>query len=285
MSDIAGARKQIDLAYGLLGDARKRLVDAAKALEASPTPEPTPPPVPPPAPPPPAPLPKPVFFAGRGAILVNAAHADPDLLQRAGVNLVAVELTPANVADAGSHSRWPRGTFNVGGFYVSRGGTDDQCRAEARAAAQQCRDHGFGFLMVDTESHKTDSGGARSWTDATFDELRKQLGDSFSLVNITFGRHQDKNVVNHDALLRHRVAPVWEAYDSAGETMAGEVAHVAEKVNGQGWKPAWICVGDKGIPVGVPELRQVIAGGLAKDWWVWAPEQSGATVVELSKAS
>lgn len=272
--NAADARKNIDLAYGALGEAknnlgvptpdypapvadavdrityaRKRLVAAKNALAEAPTPEP-------------------VRKLLKGAIVVNAVNANVDLLRQAGVTHVAVEATPANMQDFAT-TRWDG--FERGWFVVSRG-NDGDAIADALATTARV----VSFAVVDTESHKTDMGGSRAWTDTLYAALRSKLGPTYPLYNITFGVHSSPAVVNHLAFQRYDVTPIWEAYDGDGRTLGAAVT--ANKALQEGWARPHVALGDKSLPADVAELKGTnVLGGV----WLWAPEQAGASVLAL----
>ncbi len=158
----------------------------------------------------------------KGAIVVVAGNIEPRLLRQAGVTHVAVELTDDNLRDFAT-PRWDG--FVRGGFHVARDTTEESIRATARETAALVRLHGLEFLIEDTEAHKADlpDGVLKperlQWTEWLFAELRARLGASFPLYNITVGAHSSPAVVNHDALRRHNVIPIWEAYDEKGVTL------------------------------------------------------------------
>jgi len=271
MTDLAAARRNIDLAYGALTEARnaldptqaadllpgtkityarKRLVDAKNALIEPPVPT--------------RPIRK------KGAIVINAGNCSPDLLRQAGITHVAVEDTDANVRDVltGRYN-----DFVVGWFVVSRGNDGDTIAGNLSGDPVR-----FSFAIIDTESHKTDMGGQLAWTETLYAALRLGFGATFPLYNITFGIHQNPTVVNHDAFRKHNVTPIWETYDGAGQTLG--VARTVSKANAEGWTPAHVCLGDKSLAVECAEAKALSGLG---DVWCWAPEQAGAAILELAK--
>lgn len=262
--DIPAARRNVDLAYGALSQsppdvprAKKRLIDIKNALA-------------PDAPPPPVLMPP-----KRGAMVVTAGSCDPSLLRRAGVTEVAVDYqNPNNLADLRT-ARWDG--FNRGLFYVSRGGN---FTLEASEIVNAVFSYNLGHIIVDTESHKTDVGGSRAWTENLYQEIRRLLGPSpFAVRNITYGIHQSPAVFNHDALRRWDITAVWEAYDGFGATTG--VSSTAQKMNGEGWNPANLALGDKNLIVDCASLRDPQLRALVGELWLWAPEQAGTDVLAL----
>jgi hypothetical protein len=172
----------------------------------------------------------------KGAIVVVAANIDPALLWQAGVTHVAVELTDNNLRDF-ALPRWQG--FVRGGFHVARDTSEESIRATARETAALVAAHKLSFLIEDTEAHKADLPDGvlkperRLWTEWLYAELRSQLGPSFPLYNITSGIDSSPAVVNHEALRRYGVAPIWESYDANGATLG--VARTAAKVTDEGW--------------------------------------------------
>jgi hypothetical protein len=210
----------------------------------------------------------------KGAIVVVAGNIDPELLRQAGVTHVAVELTDNNLRDFAT-SRW--GGFVRGGFHVARDTTQESIRATARETAALVRLHGLAFLIEDTEAHKADlpDGVLRperlQWTEWLFSELRIRLGPSFPLYNITTGIHSSPAVVNHEALRRHNVIPIWEAYDENGVTLG--VARTAAKATDEGWSSPQIAVGDKSLATDLPQSEARALAGV----WLWAPDNGSLT--------
>ena len=261
MVDLPAARRDLDLALDALAqspprvdDARGLLVGVRAALEEPRLPEP------------------PQAERVVGAMIVNAGSCAVDLFRQAGLTHVAVELTEANAADFAT-ARWDG--FAKGWFCISRG--DD---ADALAAQLAARAASVTFAIVDTESHKADAGGDREWTESLYARLREVVGPEFPLYNVTFGIHSSPEVVNHDAFRRHRVTPVWEAYDFDGRTLG--IRRRAEKAAAEGWAAPHVAIGDKSVAADVAEL--VGAAGEVGGVWIWAPEQCGTDVLELAKA-
>lgn len=209
-----------------------------------------------------------------GAMVVNAGNCSPDLLSRTGIKLVAAEITDANMRDLAT-ARWDG--FERGGFFVSRPASRSIAN-EASDCVAAAKLHGLRFLVIDTESHKTDMGGKLEWTESLFAELRRLLGDAFALYNVTFGIHSSLAVVNHEAFRRHKVTTIWEAYDGAGATLG--VNLTAQKAAAEGWSRPHIAMGDKSIQVDANSLASpgVPLGGV----WLWAPEQAGDSVLALT---
>ncbi len=205
----------------------------------------------------------------KGAIVVVAGNMDPSLLRQAGVTHVAVELTDNNLRDFAT-SRWDG--FVRGGFHVARDTTQESIRATAGATASLVKSHRLAFLIEDTEAHKADlPDGVRKperllWTEWLFAELRSRLGPSFPLYNVTVGIHSSPAVVNHEALRRHNVIPIWEAYDQNGVTLG--VGRTAAKAADEGWSSPQIAIGDKSLRSDLPESRTQALGGV----WLWAPD-------------
>jgi hypothetical protein len=205
----------------------------------------------------------------KGAIVVVAGNIDPSLLRQAGVTHVAVELTDNNLRDFAT-SRW--GGFVRGGFHVARDTTEESIRATARETAALVRSYGLAFLIEDTEAHKADlpDGVLKPerllWTEWLFSELRSRLGPSFPLYNITTGIHSSPAVVNHEALRRHQVIPIWEAYDESGVTLG--VGRTAAKAADEGWSAPQIAIGDKSLATDLPQSEARTLAGV----WLWAPD-------------
>ncbi len=205
----------------------------------------------------------------KGAIVVVAGNMDPSLLRQAGVTHVAVELTDDNLRDFAT-SRWDG--FVRGGFHVARDTTQESIRATARNTAALVSSHGLEFLIEDTEAHKADlpDGVLKperlQWTEWLFAELRARLGASFPLYNITVGAHSSPAVVNHDALRRHNVIPIWEAYDEKGVTLG--VARTAVKAADEGWSAPHVAIGDKSLALDLPQTESEALAGV----WLWAPD-------------
>jgi hypothetical protein len=245
--DVAAARRAVDLAYGALsespprvGFAKRRLIDIKNAITVAPP-----------------------RVRVRGALVVTAGNMDPQLLWRAGVRHVAVELTAENLVDFAT-ARWVG--FTRGLMHISRGAPSV---AELDRVASAARP--FGFLVCDTESHKTDMGGRLEWTDTLYAGLRSRLGPGFRLFNVTFGINSSPLVVNHDAFRQHNVIPVWEAYDGDGRTLG--VRETASKAAREGWEPPHVCLGDKSLEADVAELAGF--GGVG-DVWLWASDNGPA---------
>lgn len=222
-----------------------------------------------------APAPQPL----KGAIVVVAGNIDPALLRQAGVTHVAVALSEENLRDFAT-SRW-NGLVR-GGFHVARDTSEESIRASARDTAALVASHGLAFLIEDTEAHKADlpDGVPKperlQWTEWLFAELRSQLGSSFPLYNVTFGIHSSPAVVNHEALRRHDVTPIWEAYDEHGVTLG--VGRTAVKAAGEGWSSPQIAIGDKSL---VTDLRQSEKQALAAVW-LWAPDNGSLKAQPLN---
>jgi hypothetical protein len=198
----------------------------------------------------------------KGAIVVVTGNIDPKLLRRAGVTHVAVALTDDNLRDFAT-SRWEG--FVRGGFHVARDTTQESIRATARDTASLVSAHGLQFLIEDTEAHKADlpDGVIKperlQWAEWLFSELRSRLSPSFPLYNVTVGIHSSPAVVNHAALRRHNVIPIWEAYDEHG--VAVGVARTAAKAADEGWSSPQIAIGDKSLATDLPQTEsQALAG-------------------------
>ena len=210
----------------------------------------------------------------KGAIVVVAGNMDTSLLHRAGVTHVAVELTTENLRDLAT-PRWDG--FVLGGFHVARDTTEESIRTTAGTTASIVSSHRLAFLIEDTEGHKADlpDGASRPgrllWTEWLFSELRSQLGASFPLYNVTFGVNSSPAVVNHDALRRHHVTPIWEAYDENGVTLG--VRRTAAKAVAEGWPSPQIAIGDKSLSSDLRESGTQALGGV----WLWAPD-NGSTI-------
>ena len=209
----------------------------------------------------------------KGAIVVVAGNIDPQVLRQAGVTHVAVALTDDNLRDFATSS-WDG--FVHGGFHVARDTTEASIRATARDTASLVQSHGLQFLIEDTEAHKADlpDGVVKpdrlQWTEWLFSELRSRLGPSFPLYNVTVGIDSSPAVVNHAALRRHNVIPIWEAYDQNGVTLG--VGRTAAKAVGEGWSTPQIAIGDKSLDTDLPQTeRQDLAGV-----WLWAPDNGPA---------
>lgn len=220
------------------------------------------------------PTPEPARKLLKGAIVVTAGNMNVDLLRQAGVTHVAVELNAANMSDFGT-PRWDG--FTKGWFVVSRGNDGDTLSTTLFAYTNVIR-----FAVVDTESHKTDTGGSLAWTDTLYAALRSKLGAAFPLYNITFGIHSSPAVVNHVAFRRHNVTPIWEAYDGNGATLG--VGRTALKAADEGWPNPHLAVGDKSLREDAAMLAASSAwnpvvrpGGV----WAWAPEQAGDSLLAL----
>lgn len=263
MTDLAAARKNIDLAYGRLKPLRdslpesvarddltfalKRLIDAKNALA-------------PPAPPPPAPR-------IRGAMVVTAGNIDPRLLKGAGVSHVAVELTGANLSELAA---WNGYGFTKGGLFISRG---PDAVNEAVHVSTILRDNPWlSFVVIDTECHKVGMGGERVWTENLYRELRARAPLPFPILNITFGvdAHVD-DAVNHTALRAHSIGAIWEAYDGSGATLG--VKTIRDKAIAGGWVPPHIALGDKSL---VADCIELVATPGVGDVWLWAPDNGPA---------
>jgi hypothetical protein len=201
------------------------------------------------------PEPEPVRTLMKGAIVVIAGNMNVDLLRQAGVTHVAVELTAENGVDFAT-SRWDG--FQRGWFIVSRGNDGDTIAKSLAAAALGT------FAIVDTESHKTDIGGSRAWTDTLYAAVRSKLGQNWPLYNITFGVNSSPEVVNHIAFRRWNVAPIWEAYGSEGSTYG--VDRTAEKAALEGWVRPHIALGDKSLVRDVVDLKAGAALALGGVW-------------------
>jgi hypothetical protein len=209
----------------------------------------------------------------KGAMVVTAANIDPQVLRQAGVTHVAVSLTDDNLRDFAT-SRWDG--FVRGGVHVARDTTESSIRATARDTASLVSSHGLQFLIEDTEGHKADlpDGVVKperlQWTEWLFSELRSRLGPSFPLYNVTVGIDSSPAVVNHAALRRHNVIPIWEAYDQNGVTLG--VRRTAAKAVGEGWSTPQIAIGDKSLDTDLPQTeRQDLAGV-----WLFAPDNGPA---------
>jgi len=209
------------------------------------------------APPPPPPA-KPLV----GAMVVTAGNLDPQLLRDAGVTHVAVELGVDNNLDLAT-SRWHG--FVKGAFVVSRGNDGEAVLAQLEQGPA------IYFAVIDTESHKADMGGQLAWTETLYASLRSKLGPAFPLYNVTFGIHSSPAVVNHDAMRRHNVTPIWEAYDGPGNTLG--VQRTALKALSEGWVWPHIAIGDKSLAADAQELGTL--GGLG-GVWLWAPDNGQA---------
>lgn len=213
----------------------------------------------------PAPAPQRV----KGAIVVVTGNIDPKLLRQAGVTHVAVALTDDNLRDFAT-SRWEG--FVRGGFHVARDTTQESIRASARDTASLLSAHGLQFLIEDTEAHKADlpDGVIKperlQWTEWLFSELRSRLGPSFPLYNVTVGIHSSPAVVNHAALRRHNVIPIWEAYDENGVTLG--VGRTAAKAADEGWSSPQVAIGDKSLATDLPQTESQALAGV----WLWAPD-------------
>jgi hypothetical protein len=209
----------------------------------------------------------------KGAIVVVTGNIDPQALRQAGVTHVAVALTDDNLRDLGS-SRWEG--FVRGGFHVARDTTEASIRATARDTASLVSSHGLRFLIEDTEAHKADlpDGVVKPdrlrWTEWLFSELRSRLGPSFPLYNVTVGIDSSPAVVNHAALRKHDVIPIWEAYDGNGVTLG--VGRTAAKAVGEGWSSPQIAIGDKSLAVDLPQTESQALAGV----WLWAPDNGPA---------
>jgi hypothetical protein len=210
----------------------------------------------------------------KGAIVVVAGNIDPQLLRQAGVTQVAVALSDENLRDFAT-SRWDG--FVRGGFDVARDTTQESIRASARATAALVRAQGLAFLIEDTEAHKADlpDGVIKperlKWTEWLYSELRAQLGPSFPLYNITTGLDSSPQVVNHEALRRYDVVPIWEAYDGSGATRG--VGRTATKAASEGWPSPQVAVGDKSLATDLRQSEKQPLSGV----WLWAPDNGSLT--------
>lgn len=252
----ADARRAIDLAYGALSPvkdlaqvraARKHLIAAKDALTNT------------------APAPAKLV---KGAICVIAGNMNVDLLREAGITHVAVELTNVNGVDFGT-SRWQG--FTKGWYVVSRGNDGDTLANAVRLANVANPD--VTFTCLETESHKTDMGGSRAWTDTLYSAMRSKLGKDHPLYNITFGLHASPEVVNYIALERYNVQNIEEAYDEAGRTHG--VQRIATKARSEGRERPHIALGDKTLVTDVVDLKAGAAAGLG-GVWLWAPDNGPA---------
>ena len=209
----------------------------------------------------------------KGAIVVVAGNIDPHVLRQAGVTHVAVALTDDNLRDFATSS-WDG--FVQGGFHVARDTTEASIRATARDTASLVQSHGLEFLIEDTEAHKADlpDGVVKperlQWTEWLFSELRSRLGPSFPLYNVTVGIDSSPAVVNHAALRRHNIVPIWEAYDGNGVTLG--VGRTAAKAVGEGWSSPQIAIGDKSLDTDLPQSESQGLAGV----WLWAPDNGPA---------
>ncbi len=209
----------------------------------------------------------------KGAIVVAAGNIDPQVLRQAGVTHVAVALTDDNLRDFATSS-WDG--FVHGGFHVARDTTEASIRATARDTASLVQSHGLEFLIEDTEAHKADlpDGVIKperlQWTEWLFSELRSRLGPSFPLYNVTVGIDSSPAVVNHAALRRHNIIPIWEAYDGNGVTLG--VGRTAAKAVGEGWSSPQIAIGDKSLETDLPQTEREGLTGV----WLWAPDNGPA---------
>jgi hypothetical protein len=209
----------------------------------------------------------------KGAIVVVAGNIDPHVLRQAGVTHVAVALTDDNLRDFATSS-WDG--FVQGGFHVARDTTEASIRATARDTASLVQSHGLKFLIEDTEAHKADlpDGVVKperlQWTEWLFSELRSRLGPSFPLYNVTVGIDSSPAVVNHAALRRHNIVPIWEAYDGNGVTLG--VGRTAAKAVGEGWSSPQIAIGDKSLDTDLPQSESQGLAGV----WLWAPDNGPA---------
>ncbi|MGH2949840.1 MAG: hypothetical protein ACRDPC_26865 [Solirubrobacteraceae bacterium] len=217
----------------------------------------------------PAAAPAPAPERVKGAIVVIAGNIDSQLLRQAGVTHVAVELTDDNLRDFAT-PRWDG--FVRGGFHVARDTTQESIRATARKTASLISGHRLEFLIEDTEAHKADlpDGVLKPerlrWTEWLFSELRSQLGPSFPLYNVTVGVDSSPEVVNHEALRRHNIIPIWEAYDANGVTLG--VGRTAAKAADEGWSAPQIAIGDKSLATDLPQTKTQALAGV----WLWAPD-------------
>jgi hypothetical protein len=166
-----------------------------------------------------------------------------------------------------------------GGFHVARDTTQESIRTTAGITASLVSSHRLAFLIEDTEAHKADlpDGVLKperlQWTEWLFSELRSRLGPSFPLYNVTLGIHSSPAVVNHDALRRHNVIAIWEAYDENGVTLG--VERTAAKAAAEGWSSPHIAIGDKSLQSDLPESGTQGLGGV----WLWAPDNGPALAV------
>jgi hypothetical protein len=222
----------------------------------------------------PAAAPAPTPERVQGAIVVTAGNIDPRLLRRAGVTQVAVALSDENLRDFAS-ARWAG--FVRGGFHVARDTSEESIRASARETAALVRAHGMQFLIEDTEAHKADlpDGIVKPerlrWTEWLYSELRTQLGPSFPLYNVTVGIDSSPQVVNHQALRRYDVVPIWEAYDQRGATLG--VGRTASKATGEGWPAPQVALGDKSLATDLRQSEKQTLAGV----WLWAPDNGSLT--------
>jgi hypothetical protein len=206
----------------------------------------------------------------KGAIVVVAGNMNVDLLRQAGVTHVCVEMTEENLRDFNHYidERWQG--FTRGGFHVSRG---EPTAGEVESVVVRASTNDFKFLVIDTESHKTDIGGSLAWTDTLYAALRSKLGTAFPLYNITFGIHSSPAVVNHIAFQRYNVTPIWEAYDENGNTYG--VDRTAEKAELEGWTRPHLALGDKTLVRDALDLKAGVAAGLG-GVWLWAADNGPA---------
>jgi hypothetical protein len=217
----------------------------------------------------------------KGAIVVVAANIDPALLRQAGVTHVAVELTDNNLRDF-ALPRWQG--FVRGGFHVARDTSEESIRATARETAALVTAHKLSFLIEDTEAHKADLPDGvlrperRLWTEWLYAELRSRLGPSFPLYNITSGIDSSPAVVNHEALRRYAVTPIWESYDANGATLG--VARTAAKVTDEGWPDPQIAIGDKSLATDLPATEKRSLAAV----WLWAPDNGSPLAAALPPA-
>lgn len=222
-----------------------------------------------------APLPTQSRAAINGCVLDVAGNAIPDLLRRARVTHVAVELRPDNLHDfqlANRSGRWA-GFTAYGGFYVSRNAPTE---AEVAWIVETLLAHKLTFLVVDTEHHKVGYGfgGQLAWTESLYSMLASKLPQGFPIYDVSFGIHQDASVDNHVAKRRYCAASIRETYSHDGSTWG--VEETVAKLEGQGWRPVDVMLGTKSLPVEIPDAKRLRAAGRVRDIWLWAPDHGPA---------
>lgn len=217
-----------------------------------------------------------------GAILVTAGNMPVEWLDRVEFTHVCTEVSANNLAELSIDAKW--GHFIRGGFYVSRGLIEAD-KAAIAAILDDPQNDFLEFFVVDTEALKDDQfpGDGMAAQDGLFGWLGSEVANPY---NITFVRHQDATVVNHQSMKDHDIEYLGEAYLGGGpnnpDGWTDDVAFCVAKMQALGWEFPHVCLGDKGLTDQVVEVtsslvRQGEVGGV----WFWAPEQTDGEILKF----
>jgi hypothetical protein len=228
-----------------------------------------------------------MMFERKGAFLVNAGAASPDLLRSGGVTAVAHQLhvhgtdnesTAANTA-AFTQIKNTMGFAAHGGWGVN----GPSVAADVAITVARVRKHKLEFYIADTELYWLAGWNVAAMTEAYIRGVQAELGVTFPLAIVSFGFSEvgfPGATLNSGAETCRKLGVTFipEGYDFHGFTYGME--RVVPYLRQDGIPaPSIIGLGDKTLGRDVDWFRT--NPGNVSGVWVWAAEQSGTTITTL----